>query len=215
MNILYVTNKNFKDLTIPKLIKKKKDKVFIKRSRFSINFLKKNKIDFILNDKSRFLVDSKILKIFKDRVINIHASYLPFAKGYQPILFSLIFSYPIGFSIIYCNKYPDCGEIIYRKKIITNNKDTLKSIHKKIRNEIYKTLENKYSYIFGNFKCKVKKQKQYFYFSRLTSIFFMNLINWDINKTKKEIMIDCYNEYIKLKKKINYLDKNCLVPVKI
>jgi methionyl-tRNA formyltransferase len=215
MKILYVTNKNFKDLSIPNLIRKKKDKVLIKKSRFNLNFLIKNKIDFIICDKSRFLINDKILKIYKNRVINIHASYLPYAKGYQPIFFSLIFDYPLGFSFIYCNKYPDCGEIIYKKKVKINAKDSLKIIHSKIRKEIYKTLQKKYFYIFNSFKRKFKKQKHDFYFSRLTSEVFMDLINSDLDKNKSEIMIDCYDEYLKLKKKIKKFSKNSLVPIKI
>ena len=72
------------------------------------------------------------LKILLQKIINLHIGYLPFARGIYPLLWSIIFNKPIGFSIhTIDNNEIDVGRLIYRKKINYSSSYSLKDIHEK------------------------------------------------------------------------------------
>ena len=67
MRVLYYTNSDAKDENIiPNIIKQLTgDDVIILKKKISIDFLKKEKIEFIVSDKSRALITKDILNFQK------------------------------------------------------------------------------------------------------------------------------------------------------
>ena len=51
-------------------------KKFIKINMRNINNIKP---DFIISDRYKFIINDKICRIFKNRIINLHPSFLPIA----------------------------------------------------------------------------------------------------------------------------------------
>ena len=119
----------------------------------------------------KLLTKREIIKI-NCKIINLHLGYLPFARGIYPLLWSLIFIKPIGFSIhLISNEMIDDGPILIKKKINIKQTNNLEEIHFNCR----KALEN---YFFQNFeklfnykKKKLNKLKivKKYYFSRKLS----------------------------------------------
>lgn len=98
------------------------------------NFLKEKKINFIFKNVKNFLIDLKsysfdwllniwgplifkneILKKFKNN-LNLHPSYLPYAKGKDPYVWSIQKQYPLGITIHEMNTKIDSGKYFVRKK---------------------------------------------------------------------------------------------------
>ena len=50
------------------------------------------KFDFIISFGYRHIIKFDIIKFFKNRIINLHVSYLPFGRGSHPIFWSFIVS---------------------------------------------------------------------------------------------------------------------------
>ena len=98
---------------------------FLKRNK--IKFIKKNikkflqnmqsdSYDWLLNIWSPLIHKSEILKKIK-RNLNLHPSYLPFAKGKDPYVWSVEKQFPIGVTIHEMNTKIDYGKVFVQKKI--------------------------------------------------------------------------------------------------
>lgn len=147
MKLLYCTNKDVKDLIIPEYFKKIGCEVFICQSKFDLNFAKQKKIEFIITDRSRFLITKDIIDHYPKKIINLHNSYLPWCRGYNSIFWSVFLSLPLGVTIHEIDEGIDSGNIICQKLIKYNDDDTLESIYIKSRNEIINLLINNWKKI--------------------------------------------------------------------
>ena len=153
-----------KILLLGKYIKKKTKKIsifdFLKKT-YQIKFfneyqnVKFKKYDLVIIYGYGKILRTKQIKKLGCNIINLHIGYLPFARGIYPLIWSIIFSKPVGFTIhqILNNKIDD-GPILFRKKIKFKNYDNLSKIHFKCRSELEK-------YFFKNFEkiLKYKKNK--------------------------------------------------------
>ena len=82
MKIIYLTNKDVKDENlIPNYLRKFNDEVIILKNKFDLNYVIKNSIDFIVSDRTRFLITSDIVKhlekkiLFKSSKLNFDSKY--------------------------------------------------------------------------------------------------------------------------------------------
>jgi methionyl-tRNA formyltransferase len=94
-----------------------------------INKIKKLKPDVILVAYWRFLLEKQIIEIPKLACVNFHLGYLPFNRGANPNVWSIIDGSVAGSTIHKINKDIDTGDIICQKKTKHNLLDTGKSLH--------------------------------------------------------------------------------------
>ena len=102
---------------------------FLKKNNF--DYLKKNNIlktfdkvrrfefDWLLNIWGHSIFKSDFLKKFKNN-LNIHPSYLPYGKGKDSIVWTIINDYPAGVTIHEMNHKLDAGPIFLQKRIKFN-----------------------------------------------------------------------------------------------
>ena len=89
------------------------------------------------------MIGKEILEKFKNRVIGLHPSILPFNRGRHPIIWSLILKLKeTGISFFIMSKKIDYGKILLQKKIRISKKDNSKTLMKKIELEIITNLSN-------------------------------------------------------------------------
>ena len=96
---------------------------------------------------------------------------LPFARGIYPLLWSIIFTKPVGFTIhLISSNIIDDGPILYRKTIDYKKTDSLKQIHFNCKREIEKYFISNFDKILS-YKKKLKKHRSFksYYFSRKCS----------------------------------------------
>lgn len=99
-------------------IKKTGDSYEIYTKKVNLSFLKEKEIDFIISYGYEHIVEKKIIQKYKNSIINLHISFLPFNRGSHPNLWSHIEGTPSGISIHQIDEGIDTGGIIFRKKIL-------------------------------------------------------------------------------------------------
>ncbi len=98
--------------------------------------------DFIISFGYRYIIKEDIINKFKNKIINLHISYLPYNKGADPNLWSFLEDTPKGVSIHQINKDLDCGDILLQKEVFFNDYDTLKTSYDKLIDEIVKLFKD-------------------------------------------------------------------------
>lgn len=126
---IFFWGKNCKDYIIEKL-KDKKSSIL-----FSVNFAYK--------------IPKEILCLFQ-LPINLHTSYLPYNKGANPNVWSIIDKTPAGVSIHKMTDNIDGGEILFQEEIEVNSYDTGKTVYEKLENASIKLIREKTNSLFDN-----------------------------------------------------------------
>lgn len=86
----------------------------------------------------RHIVPDDILEIPKKGAVNIHKSYLPYNKGANPNVWSIIEDNPAGVSMHYMTENVDDGPIISRRKVRIKPDDTGKSLYRRLERQQFK-----------------------------------------------------------------------------
>lgn len=134
MNILSLGPYNEKLINI---LKEDGHQILIKESPFDVHYLKDNHIDFAVSYGYRHIIKSDLLKHMKNRIINLHISYLPWNKGADPNLWSFLEDTPKGISIHCIDEGIDTGDIISQKFLEFNeSNETLRTTYNKLSEEI-------------------------------------------------------------------------------
>lgn len=134
MKILFLGPPNEKLATI---LKEDGHQILEKESSVDVRFLKENYIDFVVSYGYRHIIKSNVLNHMKDRIINLHISYLPWNRGADPNLWSFLEDTPKGVSIHYIDEGIDTGDIISQKLVEFDTKtETLRTTYNKLSEEI-------------------------------------------------------------------------------
>ena len=110
--------------------------------------------DIILSSGYDRLLRPDTVEKFRDRIINLHAAYLPWARGIGTTLFATLLRYPHGVSIHYINEGLDTGDLIARRILHPAANDSLRTIYTKL-------LDTTEDLFFENFSqiCDNKSQR--------------------------------------------------------
>lgn len=90
------------------------------------------KPDILISCGFRHIVPANIRRIPPRGCINIHSSYLPYNRGANPNVWSIIDGTPAGVSIHYMDEGIDTGPIIARRVIETTFSDNAKDVYGKL-----------------------------------------------------------------------------------
>ena len=164
-------NRNYSlDIFLSKKNLKRKVKTFLKKKKIKFKLIDKVNIKLIkkMKNKDYFLIISSgfplifpenFLKIFKNRVINLHAGPLPEYRGGSPLNWQIINGEKmITISIIQMSKKIDHGPIYSEKSFKLKKSDTIKTVHEKV-NYIFPYMLHQVILKIKN-KMKPKKQKK-------------------------------------------------------
>ena len=88
--------------------------------------------DIILSSGYDRLLRPNTIQKYSQRIINLHAAYLPWARGIGTTLFATILRYPYGVSVHFINEGLDTGNLIARKIVQTEQDDTLRTFYSKL-----------------------------------------------------------------------------------
>lgn len=79
-----------------------------------------------------FKIPRSLLQEAKCKIINLHASFLPWGRGIGTILFDSFFGHPSGYSIHEINEDIDTGDVLYRRILRADSVDTSRTYHRKV-----------------------------------------------------------------------------------
>lgn len=88
--------------------------------------------DLIISGGFRHVVPGEILKLPRFGAINMHKSYLPYNRGANPNVWSIIEENPAGVSLHYMDKGIDTGDIIAQERVEVEIMDTAKTLYDKL-----------------------------------------------------------------------------------
>lgn len=158
-----------RNLKIINLLKKNKYKVEITNKSINKSYFFNKKINFIISSGYPFKIKPEIIKKFKNKIFNLHATFLPWGKGIGTTFFSFLLNQPTGASIHVIDHSFDTGDLIIRKYLKANQKDTTRTFYAKLLNTTEKISLKYLPFILSN-KVKFHPQNKFIenppYFSR-------------------------------------------------
>ena len=101
-----------------------------------IENVKKYKYNYLISFGYRYIIGDEIIKYFKENALNLHISYLPWNRGSDPNLWSILENTPKGITIHQIEREIDKGKIFFQEKVFFDIDDTLKTAYNKLMNKI-------------------------------------------------------------------------------
>ena len=124
------------------------DTYIVNKEKIDLSFCKQKGIEFIISYGYRYRIAKDILDYLPGKVINLHISYLPYARGAHPVFWSIFESSITGVSIHLVDEGFDTGNILFQKEVdYSREEDTFLSIYKKMQFEIEKLFRMNWKYL--------------------------------------------------------------------
>lgn len=114
-------------------LKSQSEDVIATEDPIDLSFLGLHRPDFIVSYGYRHIIRNDVLTRYRDRAINLHISLLPWNRGADPNLWSVVEDTPKGVTIHYLDKGVDTGEIIAQREVALTETDTLRTSYEKLQ----------------------------------------------------------------------------------
>lgn len=88
--------------------------------------------EYIISCGYRHIVPESILEIPKGGCLNLHPAYLPYNRGANPNVWSIVDGTPAGVTLHYMNAEIDTGDIIAQRRVETDFADTGKDLYERL-----------------------------------------------------------------------------------
>jgi len=99
--------------------------------------------DYLVSCGYRHIVPEEILDIPDEGCLNLHPAYLPYNRGANPNVWSIVEDTPAGVTLHYMDSGIDTGDIIARRKVDTDFSDTGKDLYERLEDaqvDLFKTV---------------------------------------------------------------------------
>ena len=123
------------------------DNVLIFENKVTFSELISCEIDLILIYGYRHLLNKQFRDKFKNKIINLHPSYLPFGRGCYPNFWSFVDDTPKGVSLHFINEGIDTGDILFQRKHTFDKELTLKETYYNLQTSMLSLFSMNYSNI--------------------------------------------------------------------
>ena len=113
------------------------NKVFAYNKEIDVQFVSEKKIDVLVSYNYRSIIQPDVLSLSGLLAFNLHASLLPFNRGAQPVLWSILEGTPLGITIHQIDEGIDTGPIIFQKLLtLPDVKKSLQQIYEHVNQEL-------------------------------------------------------------------------------
>lgn len=134
MHLLYFTNPDVTDgHLVPDRLRALGENVTTHTGPVTVDVIERLSVDFVVSDRSRHLLKADAIERLGGRVVNLHPSYLPYGRGYQPIFWAIFDRVPVGYTLHYIDPGIDSGDIIDQAEIRPNPSLTLRELYAQCR----------------------------------------------------------------------------------
>ena len=159
MKILYLTNNLAFDLS--ECLIENGENVVICHEKINYDFLKSERFDFIVSYNYKYIIPENVIKMYENKIINLHISFLPYNRGAYPNVWSFLEDTPKGVTIHYIDEGVDTGDIIVQKELYFDEKnETFKTSYEKLNIEIQNLFKLNWDKIKNNKIIPVKQDNQ-------------------------------------------------------
>jgi methionyl-tRNA formyltransferase len=87
---------------------------------------------YVVSCGYRHIVPESILEVPAEGCLNLHPSYLPYNRGANPNVWSIVEGTPAGVTLHYMDAGIDSGDIIARRQVDKRFDDTGKALHERL-----------------------------------------------------------------------------------
>lgn len=101
--------------------------VILFTDRLDASWCKEHSFDLTVSYTYRFILSVEVINALNNNVVNIHNSLLPFNRGADPNLWSIVEKTPRGVSLHYMDAELDKGYIIAQRIVNDTDEETLAS----------------------------------------------------------------------------------------
>lgn len=181
--ILLLTN-NSNSLVLYNWLKEHEKRVLLYSLPINYEQIINMKVDYIISYNYVHIIKEDIIKIMKNRIINLHTSLLPWNKGLRPNFWSFIEDTPKGITIHYIDEGIDTGAILLQKEIkFDESKETFLSTYNYLNCEIVNLFITNWDLIKQKKILVHRTEENGTYHSMKNFIEFTknNPIDWDVN----------------------------------
>lgn len=88
--------------------------------------------EYIISCGYRHIVPESILEIPEEGCLNLHPAYLPYNRGANPNVWSIIEGTPAGVTLHYMDTEIDTGDIIAQRRVETDFSDTGEDLYERL-----------------------------------------------------------------------------------
>lgn len=111
-----------------------------------LRVVKESEPDLVVSCGYRHIVPDGILEVPEMGCLNLHPAYLPYNRGANPNVWSIIEDTPAGVTLHYMDSGVDTGDIVARREVKTDFSDTGKDLHHRLEDaqvELFKNIWSK------------------------------------------------------------------------
>lgn len=102
--------------------------------------------DLTVSYTYRYILTQEILEALNNNAVNIHNSYLPWNRGADPNIWSILEGTPRGVTLHYMDVGLDSGNIIAQSLVTLEPDDTLKSSYERLDEEAKELFKSAFLY---------------------------------------------------------------------
>lgn len=119
--------------------------------RLNEEWLVKQGYDAIISYGYRYIISPFIINQFRNRIFNLHISYLPWNRGADPNLWSFLEDTPKGVTIHYMDEGVDTGDILLQKNVSFDiEKHTLRTSYNVLKSTIEQLFTDNWKELIGS-----------------------------------------------------------------
>lgn len=107
----------------------------------TVKKIKTLKPDIILSVCFGYILNSEVIKIPPFGAVNLHTAYLPYNRGANPNVWSIVEGAPAGVTLHYINPGIDTGNVITQKEVRVDWFDTGKTLYEKLEKDAFKLFQ--------------------------------------------------------------------------
>jgi len=103
--------------------------VKITANEITSEYVTSESYDYLLSNGYAPIIKESIISLTPGKILNLHATYLPWGKGIGALLFGILENAPIGVSIHIIDKGVDTGDVFFRKEIAYSEDSNPKALY--------------------------------------------------------------------------------------
>lgn len=88
--------------------------------------------DFVVSCGFRHILPQDVLQIPSEGCLNLHPAYLPYNRGANPNVWSIVEGTPAGVTLHWMDSGIDTGDIVARREVEVDFSDTGKDLHERL-----------------------------------------------------------------------------------
>ncbi|WP_436930030.1 methionyl-tRNA formyltransferase [Halosimplex halobium] len=112
-----------------------RDDVFVRSlltTEDQLSVIPEVKPDYVVSCGYRHIVPEEILNVPTEGCLNLHPAYLPYNRGANPNVWSIVEGTPAGVTLHYMDPGVDTGDIIARREVQNDFSDTGKDLYERL-----------------------------------------------------------------------------------